>query len=49
MHIRLYELDEGKEEIQALRKQNEVLWEFVKEVVGLINPAHPKMALKDTL
>ena len=45
-HI-LRQLDEGEEEIQFLRKQNEVLVTYIKEVVGPIDSTNPKITLKD--
>lgn len=43
------QLDEGEEEIQFLRKQNEVLTGYIKEVVGPIDPADPEKALQAAL
>ena len=43
------QIDKGVQEIQILRRQNDVLTGYVPVIVGPIDPIYPKIALKAAL
>ena len=43
------QIDKGEQEIQMLRRQNDVLKGYIQDVVYLIDPNHIEIKLKATL